>query len=48
MNKIKYQKFIDNFDPNSEENFEKLENLIKNYPYFLEPKLYKNARSHNV
>ncbi len=40
MNKIKYQKFIDNFDPNSEENFEKLENLIKNYPYFLEPKLY--------
>ena len=40
MDKTKYKKFIDDFDPNSEENFEKLENLIKNYPYFLEPKLY--------
>ena len=40
MNKIEYEKFIDDFDPNSEENIQKLENLIKNYPYFLQPKLY--------
>ena len=40
MNKIEYEKFIDDFDPNSEENIQKLENLIKDYPYFLQPKLY--------
>ena len=36
----KYEKFISDFDPDSEENIQKLENLIKDYPYFLEPKLY--------
>ena len=40
MNNIEYEKFIDDFDLNSEENIQKLENLIKDYPYFLEPKLY--------
>ena len=40
MNKIEYEKFINDFDPNSEENIQKLENLIKDYPYFLQPKLY--------
>lgn len=40
MDKKKYQKFINNFNPDSIENIEKLENLIKDYPYFLEPKLY--------
>ncbi len=40
MNKTKYQKFIDDFDPNSEENIEQLESLIKEYPFFLQPKLY--------
>ena len=40
MNNIEYEKFIDDFDPNSEENIQKLENLIKDYPYFLQPKLY--------
>ena len=36
----KYEKFISDFDPDSEENIQKLENLIKDYPYFLQPKLY--------
>jgi len=40
MDKKKYQKFINNFNPDSIENIEKLENLIRDYPYFLEPKLY--------
>lgn len=40
MNNTKYQKFINDFDPDSIENIEKLESLIKNYPYFMEPKLY--------
>ena len=40
MNKTKYEKFINDFDPSSEENIQKLENLIKDYPYFLQPKLY--------
>ena len=40
MDKKKYQKFINNFNPDCIENIEKLENLIKDYPYFLEPKLY--------
>ena len=40
MNKIEYEKFINDFDPNSQENIQKLENLIKDYPYFLQPKLY--------
>ena len=40
MDKIEYEKFINDFDPNSEENIQKLENLIKDYPYFLQPKLY--------
>ncbi len=40
MDKKKYQKFINNFNPDSKENIEKLESLIRDYPYFLEPKLY--------
>jgi len=40
MDKKKYQKFINNFNPDSKENIEKLQNLIRDYPYFLEPKLY--------
>ena len=50
MNNKKYLEFINNFNSDSKENVEKLENLIKDYPYFLRPKLYylkilKNKKS---
>ena len=40
MNNKKYLEFINNFNPDSKKNIEKLENLIRDYPYFLKPKLY--------
>ena len=50
MNDKKYLEFITNFNPDSKKNIEKLENLIRDYPYFLRPKLYylkilKNKKS---
>ena len=50
MNNKKYLEFINNFNPDSKKNIEKLKNLIRDYPYFLRPKLYylkilKNKKS---
>lgn len=40
MDNEKYLDFIKNFNPDSKENIDKLENLINDYPYYTTPKLY--------